>query len=446
MRKKRFLTALLASSALASPVLAADMTPLLKAPARATVTPISGYLEMEGGFAWQDNRNGNLLSPDFSGDSGYSGTNNKWLFNGASRVNWWVGPNLSTQFDVWGGVDSFGRGSSSGGSGANNGVIANANLGGHFSYRVPEQYLVGIFGALGGIGSNANCCVGGAAFTHGTLGLEGQWYWPMLTLYGQGGVQTNLSNGDDGGSYNAWFVRVVGRYFLNENLRLEATAFYTQGWADSEDFRPAFSNGGPFGPPGGLFGDNMKMQQFAWGVGVEKKFEASPFALFARYAGAWTKFSNSFDNGYTFSDTGETIEHAFKVGFRLYLNENTLKYNDRMGTTLDIVDPMTSAYRSFGRTWNLSSGAVERSDIRLKRDIVELVRLDNGLKLYRYRYLWSDQVYVGVMAQEVAEIMPDAVLLGSDGYLRVNYARLGLRLMTWEEWEAAMSVCTRLAA
>jgi hypothetical protein len=60
--------------------------------------------------------------------------------------------------------------------------------------------------------------------------------------------------------------------------------------------------------------------------------------------------------------------------------------------------------------------------------------------------MWRDQVYVGVMAQEVAEIMPDAVLLGSDGYLRVNYARLGLRLMTWEEWEAAMSACARLAA
>ena len=75
-----------------------------------------------------------------------------------------MGPNLSTQFDVWGGVDDFGRGHDSG----NNGVIANFNLGGHFSYRVPEQYLVGVFGALGGIGSNANCCAGGAGFTHGT--------------------------------------------------------------------------------------------------------------------------------------------------------------------------------------------------------------------------------------------------------------------------------------
>ena len=65
------------------------------------------------------------------------------------------------------------------------------------------------------------------------------------------------------------------------------------------------------------------------------------------------------------------------------------------------------------------------SDIRLKRNIVLLDRLPNGIGLYRYRYIWSDQVYVGVMAQEVAAIVPDAVVHGADGFLRVNYARLG---------------------
>jgi opacity protein-like surface antigen len=74
------------------------------------------------------------------------------------------------------------------------------------------------------------------------------------------------------------------------------------------------------------------------------------------------------------------------------------------------------------------------SDTRLKRDVALLARRDDGVGIYRYRYLWSDEVYVGVMAQEVAEIYPEAVVSGPDGYLRVNYARLGLRLMTWDEW------------
>jgi hypothetical protein len=77
------------------------------------------------------------------------------------------------------------------------------------------------------------------------------------------------------------------------------------------------------------------------------------------------------------------------------------------------------------------------SDIRLKRDITQVGELDSGIDLYRYRYLWSDTTYVGVMAQEVAEVVPEAVLRGADGYLRVDYARLGLRLKTWDQWTAA---------
>jgi hypothetical protein len=45
-------------------------------------------------------------------------------------------------------------------------------------------------------------------------------------------------------------------------------------------------------------------------------------------------------------------------------------------------------------------------------------------------------IYVGVMAQEVAAIAPAAVIQGADGYLRVDYDRLGLRLVTWDEWAA----------
>ena len=82
-------------------------------------------------------------------------------------------------------------------------------------------------------------------------------------------------------------------------------------------------------------------------------------------------------------------------------------------------------------------GCGQRSDIRLKRDIAQVGELDSGINLYRYRYLWSDTIYVGVMAQEVAAVKPEAVLRGADGYLRVDYARLGLRLQTWDQWDAA---------
>lgn len=95
-----------------------------------------------------------------------------------------------------------------------------------------------------------------------------------------------------------------------------------------------------------------------------------------------------------------------------------------------------------GGAWGNNTDAVytatppASSDIRLKRDITLVGRLDDGLGLYRYRYLWSDTVYIGVMAQEVAFVHPEAVIPGPDGYLRVDYSRLGLKLMTEPEWNA----------
>ena len=77
-------------------------------------------------------------------------------------------------------------------------------------------------------------------------------------------------------------------------------------------------------------------------------------------------------------------------------------------------------------------GGGRRSDIALKHDVVLLGHLDNGLGYYRFSYLGSDKAYVGVMAQEVQAVMPDAVTRGSDGYLRVHYDRLGLKFRTYK--------------
>ena len=95
-----------------------------------------------------------------------------------------------------------------------------------------------------------------------------------------------------------------------------------------------------------------------------------------------------------------------------------------------------------GGAWGNNTNAIYSpqvfvSDIRLKRDVTLVGRLNDGLGLYQYRYLWSNTVYVGVMAQEVALIHPDAIVRGDlDDYLRVDYGRLGLKLMALPEWDA----------
>ena len=75
------------------------------------------------------------------------------------------------------------------------------------------------------------------------------------------------------------------------------------------------------------------------------------------------------------------------------------------------------------------------SDARLKEDIERVGQLGNGISLYRFRYRFRPDVFVGVLAQEVRTVVPEAVRIGPAGLMRVDYARLGTRPMSWLAWE-----------
>ena len=79
-------------------------------------------------------------------------------------------------------------------------------------------------------------------------------------------------------------------------------------------------------------------------------------------------------------------------------------------------------------------GGGRRSDVELKHDISLLGRLDNGLGFYRFVYNGSQRAYVGVMAQEVEAINPNAVVRGPDGYLRVRYDMIGVKFESYDRW------------
>lgn len=65
------------------------------------------------------------------------------------------------------------------------------------------------------------------------------------------------------------------------------------------------------------------------------------------------------------------------------------------------------------------AAAIAWSDRSLKRDIQRLGSTAGGLPIYAFRYLWSDEVHVGVMADEVASV-PGAVMeIG--GFSAVDY-------------------------
>ena len=71
-----------------------------------------------------------------------------------------------------------------------------------------------------------------------------------------------------------------------------------------------------------------------WKAKIEHKLAASPFSLFAAYE--WSR--SKFDSTILFPGGFKVEDQKFTVGARLYINENTLQWNDNKGTTLDIID------------------------------------------------------------------------------------------------------------
>jgi hypothetical protein len=68
------------------------------------------------------------------------------------------------------------------------------------------------------------------------------------------------------------------------------------------------------------------------------------------------------------------------------------------------------------------------SDSRLKREVARVGTHPMGFGIYRFKYLWSDVAYRGVLAQEVLEKAPHAVVEGPGGFLAVDYAALGMQM------------------
>lgn len=73
---------------------------------------------------------------------------------------------------------------------------------------------------------------------------------------------------------------------------------------------------------------------------------------------------------------------------------------------------------------SLGGAAIMASDRRLKKNIQLLGIRQDGLGIYSYEYLWADKPSIGVMADEVALMRPEALGPSIAGYATVNYGAL----------------------
>ena len=70
-------------------------------------------------------------------------------------------------------------------------------------------------------------------------------------------------------------------------------------------------------------------------------------------------------------------------------------------------------------------GAATKSDRRLKKNIKRIGTHVLGIGLYTWDYLWGEP-FAGVMADEVEQVMPEAIVMHPSGFKMVNYSMLGL--------------------
>ena len=112
------------------------------------------------------------------------------------------------------------------------------------------------------------------------------------------------------------------------------------------------------------------------------------------------------------------------------LGASQMGYNAQMGG-FNAANAAQSNFNSglMGLGGTLGAAAI-MSDIRTKENIVPLGWLFKGLPVYEYEYKpeWKAEAghgkFIGVMAHEVEEVQPEAVITRPDGYKMVNYGAL----------------------
>lgn len=318
-----------------------------------------------------------------------------------------VGDFLSTSK---GKLDAFGGALDDGG-----GQDGLANFSGSFTIPLIDNFNIQVDGLIGGSG-DTNWAVGGHLYWHDKdiglvdinlshldftnrgvtrIGLHGQYYVGPVTIKGNIGYQFI-----NRGGRNSVFGGLSVDFFATPNLKLQVggTGYRKQGIG--------FGRIEYLLPLNELIG------------GLPKS--TPPLTV-------WMD-GGAGNNRYWHVVAGVTLTFGCR-GTLISLSRNCGGPNHlrRWITTLQ---PAVRNDGSTGTgTGRRAGGAAAPSDIRLKTDIVRIGTLANGIGLYHFRYVLGGKSFIGVMAQDVLTVRPDAVVQDKSGVLAVNYDALGLQLI-----------------
>jgi hypothetical protein len=199
-------------------------------------------------------------------------------------------------------------------------------------------------------------------------------------------------------------------------------------------------------------GNQMSIAQAAATAGVSsqarKSARAEGYALTDRASNALAGYpamaSGATGAGAGFGSNGITIANTGLAGLNSG-NLSAASVAGQMGTNATGMWNAQANYKNqqdqiaasndpwssiFGAGAQLGAAWIGKSDRRLKQDIISVgMDLRTGLTLYEFSYT-SDPAhrFRGVMADEVEQVMPEAVMYNAAGFASVDYGMLGIEM------------------
>lgn len=177
-----------------------------------------------------------------------------------------------------------------------------------------------------------------------------------------------------------------------------------------------------------LGGDTSEFDTYRAGTGYDFEKDRGESGIMTmlgskgmRNSGAALKSLVSFNDGLQRSSINQYVEKLLGltgVGF------NAGQQLTQAGNTSQSQSTGSASSWDMPGIGKFIGSVVAGSDRRLKTDIKKVGQLDNGLNVYTYKYLNGKTTYVGVIADEVKDIMPEALGPTMNGFMTVDYGKV----------------------
>lgn len=189
---------------------------------------------------------------------------------------------------------------------------------------------------------------------------------------------------------------------------------------------------------GDRFMQGRTLQQDAAG-GLSSAFQSGMGDMMRALALTPSTYSNMFMPGQNMFAAGSAAQQLEQQG----INDEVQRWNFNQTLPWDMLNQYIGQVTgNYGGTTTLNQPLVSNpmqsmmggigtlasifsmfSDRRLKEDIRRVGTLDNGLPVYVFRYVNDPMPRIGLMADDVEQVHPEAVVEDRFGYKMVNYGR-----------------------